>query len=49
LREECRLRVFEIKMLRGIFGPKRDEVRGSGEDCLRRSLILCTSHKILFG
>jgi len=25
-REELRLRVFENKMLRGIFGPKRDEV-----------------------
>jgi hypothetical protein len=28
LREECRLRVFENKMLRRIFGPKRDEVTG---------------------
>jgi hypothetical protein len=26
LREEHRLRVFENRMLRGIFGPKRDEV-----------------------
>jgi hypothetical protein len=26
LREECRLRVFQIKVLRRIFGPKRDEV-----------------------
>jgi hypothetical protein len=25
-REECRLRVFENKVLRRIFGPKRDEV-----------------------
>ena len=25
LREECRLRVFENRMLRRIFGPKRDE------------------------
>ena len=25
LREECRLRVFENRILRGIFGPKRDE------------------------
>ena len=24
-REECRLRVFENRMLRRIFGPKRDE------------------------
>jgi len=28
LREEHRLRVFENKVLRRIFGPKRDEVRG---------------------
>ena len=28
LRQECRLRVFENKMLRRIFGPKRDEVTG---------------------
>jgi hypothetical protein len=28
LREEHRLRVFENKVLRGIFGPKRDEVTG---------------------
>jgi hypothetical protein len=26
LREECRLRVFENRLLRRIFGPKRDEV-----------------------
>ena len=25
LREECRLRVFENRILKGIFGPKRDE------------------------
>ena len=25
LREECRLRLFENKILRRIFGPKRDE------------------------
>jgi hypothetical protein len=28
LRGECRLRVFENKVLRRIFGPKRDEVTG---------------------
>jgi hypothetical protein len=28
LREEHRLRVFENRALRGIFGPKRDEVVG---------------------
>jgi hypothetical protein len=28
LREEPRLRVFENRVLRRIFGPKRDEVKG---------------------
>jgi hypothetical protein len=28
LREEYRLRVFENRVLRRIFGPKRDEVTG---------------------
>ena len=28
MREERRLRVFEKRMLRRIFGPKRDEVTG---------------------
>jgi hypothetical protein len=28
MREECRLRVFENKVLRRIFGPKRAEVTG---------------------
>jgi hypothetical protein len=26
LEDECRLRVFETRMLRSIFGPKRDEI-----------------------
>jgi hypothetical protein len=28
IREQHRLRVFENRVLRGIFGPKRDEVMG---------------------
>ena len=28
MREECRLRVFENRVLRRVFGPKRDEVTG---------------------
>ena len=28
LREERRLRLFEYRVLRGIFGPRRDEVTG---------------------
>jgi hypothetical protein len=30
LREECRLRVFENRVLRRLFGHKRDEVTGEG-------------------
>jgi hypothetical protein len=28
MREECRLRLFENRVLSKIFGPKRDEVLG---------------------
>ena len=27
MREECRLRVFENRVLRSIFGPKRDKIK----------------------
>jgi hypothetical protein len=45
LREECRLRVFENKVLRRIFGPKRDEVTGKWRRLLTRSFMLCTPHQ----
>jgi len=44
-----RLRVFENRVRRKIFGPKRDGVRGGGEDKLRRSLMICTPQQLLFG
>jgi hypothetical protein len=37
LKEERRLRVFENKVLRRIFGPKRDDVTGNGENYIMRS------------
>jgi len=49
LREEHRLKVFENRVLRRIFGPKRDEVTGNGENYIMRSLMICTSHPTLFG
>jgi hypothetical protein len=49
LREEYRLRGFENRVLRRLFGPKRDEVTGSGEDCITKSFMLCTPHQISFG
>ena len=39
LREECRLRVFENRTLRRIFGSKRD-ANGSGEGSTMRNLIV---------
>jgi hypothetical protein len=48
LREEHILRVFENRVLRRIFGPKSDEVTGSGENYIMRSLMICTAHHILF-
>jgi hypothetical protein len=40
-------RVFLNRVLRRIFGPKRDE--GRGENYIVRSLVFCTAHPILFG
>jgi hypothetical protein len=37
LREERRLRVFENRVLRRIFRPKRDEVTGNEENYIMRS------------
>jgi hypothetical protein len=39
LREEHRLRVFENRALKRIFGPKRDEVTGG--NCIMRKFINC--------
>jgi hypothetical protein len=49
LREERRLRVSESRVLRRIFGTKRDEGTGNGENYIMRSLMICTPHPILFG
>jgi len=49
LREEHRLRVFENRVLRIIFGPKRDEVTREWRDYIMRSLMICTAHPILLG
>jgi hypothetical protein len=49
LREESRLRVFENKVLRRIFRPKRDEVTGEWRRLHKKSFMLCTPHQISFG
>jgi hypothetical protein len=44
LKDELRLRVFENRVLRKIFGPKRDEE--TGENCITRSFMICTLHQV---
>jgi hypothetical protein len=34
--------VFENRVLRRVFGPKRDKVRGSGKNYIMRSLMICS-------
>jgi hypothetical protein len=49
LREERRMRVFENRVLRRVYGPKRDEVTGNGENYITRSLRIFTPYPILCG
>jgi hypothetical protein len=49
LREEHRIRVFEGRVLRKTFKPKREEVTGNGEHYITSSLMICTPYQILFG
>ena len=36
--------MFENKVLRRVFGPKRDEVTGNGENYIMRSLVILTQY-----
>jgi len=47
MREERRLGMFENRVLRRVFGPKRDEVAGNGENYIMRSLVICSPYPIL--
>jgi hypothetical protein len=47
LREECRLRVFENRVLRRIFGPKRDEVTGEWKSLHNEQLYAPYSPNII--
>jgi len=51
LREEHRLRMLENGVLRKIFGPKRDNVRGGGgwRRLHNEFLVICVPHQILYG
>jgi hypothetical protein len=37
IREEHKLRMFENRVPRRIFGPKRDQVTGEWRNCITRS------------
>jgi hypothetical protein len=41
--------LFEKRVLRRIFGAKRDEVTGSGEKYIIRKFMSRTAHQISFG
>jgi hypothetical protein len=43
------VRVFENRVLKKKFGPKSAKVIGNRRDCIVRSFMICTLHKILFG
>jgi hypothetical protein len=47
LREEHRLGVFENKLLRRIFGTKRDEVTGEWKNSIMRSFMICSLRQVL--
>ena len=49
LKEKRRLRVSENRALRRIFGQKRCEKMGEGENYIMRSLMICTPHSIFCG
>jgi hypothetical protein len=46
LRQINRIRLFEMRVLRRVFGPKREEITGTGENNIMRSLMICTPHYI---
>ena len=48
-REERRLRVFENRVLRRVFGPKRDEVTGEWRKLHNEELSDLTPYRILCG
>jgi hypothetical protein len=49
LREEHRLRVFENRVLRRIFGPMWDEVTGGSRKLHNEECMVCTLRPVLLG
>ena len=46
MREEHTLKVFEKRVLRRIFGSKRDEITVAAGGCIMRSFMVRTPHEI---
>jgi hypothetical protein len=44
MREASRLRGFENRVLRAVFGGRKDVVTGNGENYVMRSLMISTPH-----
>jgi hypothetical protein len=42
LGQEHRLKIFEKKVLRRTFGPKRDDIIGGWKKCIQRKFIIRT-------
>jgi len=40
--------MFENRVQRKIFGPKRTEITRERGDCITRNFIICNPHQILF-
>jgi hypothetical protein len=49
LKEEHRMRVFTNRVLRVVFVAKGYKWWEGGEDCIMRSFITCTLHRLLLG
>ena len=49
LRKERKLRLFENRVLRRIFGARMDDVNVSGDNYMMWSIIICIPHPIFFG
>jgi hypothetical protein len=48
LREERRLKVFENRVLRRVFGPKRDKVTGEWRKLHNVEGMICIRYPILY-
>jgi hypothetical protein len=49
MKREYRVRLFENRVFLDIFGHKKGEVTGNGEDYIMRSFVICNTHQMLFG